>query len=289
MVDELPKLYGSTDGKTRLVKSLYGSVNGIARPISKLYGSVSGRSKLIFQAQAGGDGDFDPVDSNNVDLDNLSNIVKAGMASEYLKVGDILQIPWADGTKVQRRVLGFGDRVVKIGDVEQVVPAIQMDDVYLFKTPTVYYGSSAISVVYPSSYLRAFINSTVTNIQSSEFLECLGATKVSTVARVVNGQASILTSYDKIFAPSVVELGAKHNSYSEAQAGGEGVTPDFYLNNPLLSREVEGEGYPRIFWTRSLARDRARYMFVGDAGDILYGKQTSSYYVLPTYNFIGKY
>ena len=164
-----------------------------------------------------------------------------------------------------------------------------MDDVYLFKTPTVYYGSSAIAVVYPSSYLRAFINSTVTNIQSSEFLECLGATKVSTVTRVVNGQASILTSYDKIFAPSVVELGAKHNSYSEAQAGGEGVTPNFYLNNPLLSRETEGEGYPRIFWTRSLALDRAGCMFVGDAGDILYGKQTSSYYVLPTYNFIGKY
>lgn len=289
MADALPKLYGSTDGKTRLVNSLYGSVNGIARPISKLYGSVSGKSKLIFQAQTGGDGDFDPVDPNNVDLDNLSNIVKAGAASEYLKVGDILQIPWVDGTEVQRRVLGFDDRTVQINGEERVVPAIQMDDVFLFSTPTVYYSSSSTVVVYPSSRLRTFINTAITNMQPPEFLECLGSTKVPTVARTLNGQTSVLTVYDKIFAPSVVELGAKHNSYSEAQAGGEGVTPNFYLNNPLLSREIEGEGYPRTFWTRSLALDRAGYIFVGDAGDILYGKQTSPYYVLPTYNFIGKY
>lgn len=112
---------------------------------------------------------------------------------------------------------------------------------------------------------------------------------MSTVARVVNGQAIIRTSYDKIFAPSVVELGVKHNSYYEEQAEEEGVTPDFYLNNPLLSREVEGEGSPRIFWTRSLFLDKNRYIFVGDAGSILYSEQFYSRYILPTYNFIGKY
>ena len=75
-----PRFYGSVDGKARLIKELYGSVDGKSKKIAKLYGSVDGKAKLLYSASGGG-GSFDPVDPNNVDLDNLSNIVKAGVAS----------------------------------------------------------------------------------------------------------------------------------------------------------------------------------------------------------------
>jgi hypothetical protein len=41
-------LYGSVNGKTKLIRKLYGSVNGKTKRITKLYGSVNGKTKRIF-------------------------------------------------------------------------------------------------------------------------------------------------------------------------------------------------------------------------------------------------
>lgn len=287
MVDELPKLYGSTDGKTRLVKSLYGSVNGIARPISKLYGSVSGRSKLIFQAQAGGDGDFDPVDSNNVDLDNLSNIVKAGMASEYLAVGDLLDIPMADGTVMKRRVLGFDDRVVQIDGVERTVPAIQCENALLLSDTHRYDGNAYAS--YSKSELRDFIINTITPKESVEFIECLGNTKIQTATR---GAELTDTTYDKMFVPSSKELGATQGAYcTGVQSSIEGPTPTYYVgaDDPKRLKKTSN-GSAEYYYTRSVDQSSSSSM-VGIDWDGGFASVTSNgkRWFGIMFNFIGKY
>lgn len=43
------KLYGSVNGKTKLVKKLYCSVGGKAKVVTKVYGSVGGKAKLIYR------------------------------------------------------------------------------------------------------------------------------------------------------------------------------------------------------------------------------------------------
>lgn len=286
MVDELPKLYGSTDGKTRLVKSLYGSVNGIARPISKLYGSVSGRSKLIFQAQAGGDGDFDPVDSNNVDLDNLSNIVKAGVASQYLAVGDLLDIPMADGTVMKRRVLGFGDRVVQIDGVERTVSAIQMGNINLYKEEVAFYPNDNYAYSYSSSKLRELINSTIQGLESEELLPYLGSTKVVTLAS--REQKDVV--YDKLFPPSLEEIGSHPSYYTQAQREAEGPTPSYYTEKRDFRRFVLGETTPARWWSRSVYTSNTVYRIIMDetgSPDILKNSKLAK--ILVQFNFIGKY
>lgn len=287
MADALPKLYGSADGKTRLIKGLYGSVNGIARPISKLYGSVSGRSKLIFQAQAGGDGDFDPVDSNNVDLDNLSNIVKAGVASQYLAVGDLLDIPMADGTVMKRRVLGFDDRVVQIDGVERTVPAIQCENALLLSDTHRYDGNAYAS--YSRSELRDFIINTITPKESVEFIECLGNTKIQTATR---GAELTDTTYDKMFVPSSKELGATQGAYcTGVQSSIEGPTPTYYVgaDDPKRLKKTSN-GSAEYYYTRSVDQSSSSSMVGidwdgGFASVISNGKRWFGI----MFNFIGKY
>ena len=43
-----PIVYGSVNGKTKMIKKMYGSVNGQTKEIKKLYGSVNGVTKRIY-------------------------------------------------------------------------------------------------------------------------------------------------------------------------------------------------------------------------------------------------
>lgn len=44
-------LYGSVNGKSKLVTKLYGSLNGKTKEIKKLYGSVNGKTKLVYETK----------------------------------------------------------------------------------------------------------------------------------------------------------------------------------------------------------------------------------------------
>lgn len=282
-----PRFYGSVDGKAQLIRGLYGSVDGKAKAISKLYGSVNGRAQLIYKASGGGGGSFNPVDPNNVDLDNLSNIVKAGVASQYLAVGDLLDIPMADGTVMKRRVLGFDDRVVQIDGVERTVPAIQCENALLLSDTHRYDGNAYAS--YSRSELRDFIINTITPKESVEFIECLGNTKIQTATR---GAELTDTTYDKMFVPSSKELGATQGAYcTGVQSSIEGPTPTYYVgaDDPKRLKKTSN-GSAEYYNTRSVDQSSSSSM-VGIDWDGGFASVTSNgkRWFGIMFNFIGKY
>lgn len=280
-----PRFYGSVDGKAQLIRGLYGSVDGKSKAISKLYGSVDGKTKLLFKADTGG-GPVNPVDPTNVDLDNLSNIVKAGLASQYLAVGDLLDIPLKDGTVMKRRVLGFDDRVVQINGVERTVPAIRMDNYNLYNVRSNFYTNDSLEIVYPSSSLRNTINTTIQGLESEEFLSCLGNTKVPYWAK----EGAALTVYDKLFPPSLEEIGSHPSFYIPAQRETEGPTPSYYTEKRDLRRYVLGETTPVRWWSRSVYTSNLVYQIIVDetgTPDIL--RKSKLCNILVQFDFIGKY
>lgn len=280
-----PRFYGSVDGRAQLIKSLYGSVDGKAKTISKLYGSVNGKAQLVYKASGGG-GSFNPVDPNNVDLDNLSNIVKAGVASQYLAVGDLLDIPMADGTVMKRRVLGFDDRVVQIDGVERTVPAIQMGNINLYKEEVAFYPNDNYAYSYSRSKLRELINSTIQGLESEELLSYLGYTKVVTLSS--NESKDVV--YDKLFPPSLEEIGSHPSYYIPAQREAEGPTPSYYTEKRDLRRFVLGETTPARWWSRSVYASNTVYRIIMDetgGPDILKNSKLAK--ILVQFNFIGKY
>ena len=197
----------------------------------------------------------------------------------------MLTIPMADGTVMQRQVLGFDDRTVQIDGVDRVVPAIQMDNFNLYDDPHDFY-SSVTSIFYSYSTLREYLTTTIQGMENPEFIKCLGSSKVTTM-EAANGTKSVV--YDKLFAPAMVEMGLKYSNYTAKQEEVEGPTPTLYDRYHDSTRKTRG-GITARYWTRSamLANTTYRLIVNYDGLGYISGLHNKNY-VLAQFNFIGKY
>lgn len=233
--------------------------------------------------------DFNPVDPENVDLDNLSNIVKAGKASEFLAVGDLLSIPLKGGTALQRRVLGFVNRTVMLNGSEQTVPAIRFENANLVGD-SIQYSDALLPPLYSTSNLRSYIITTLQEKESEDFLACLGATKTETYI----GENDIDVVYDKLYAPSGADLGVPvdGNYYTESQQEVEGPVPAYYQNsnNGLRKKPRPTGSGISWYWTRSkVLTNKLSILEIYDGGVVNTDSNADLSWVAVNFDFIGKY
>ena len=196
------------------------------------------------------------VDKNNVDLDNLTKIVQQGLASEYLKLGDELSIAY-NGAKMPMRVVGFADAVVRQNGTDVTVPAIQMEMKYCAAGTTDWAANGSVN--YSTSKLKTYIDGQIQPKFNSDFLACLGETKVKFCTRS-NGTD---VSYCKLFAPSMAELGVTNASYNTAQqASIEGPAFQYYqgaTDTKRVKQAIDATGSAQYYWTRSLYAGNSNY------------------------------
>lgn len=187
---------------------------------------------------------------------NLSNIVKAGVANEYLKLGDELLIAY-DNTTMPMRVIGFADATVKRGDEDVSVPAIQMEMKYGAVGTTDWATSGSVN--YSASKLKAYIEGQVQTKFAADFLACLGETRVQFCTR--SNTADV--SYCKLFAPSMAELGVTNASYNTAQqASIEGPAFEYYqgaTDAKRVKQAIDATGVAQNYWTRSIYSGGSSY------------------------------
>lgn len=222
-----------------------------------------------------------PLDKEQ--LDNLQNIVGEGKAPEYLSLGDKLLVNY--GSYVMPfEVVGFEDIEVEGGGAKHSINLLAQ---YTGETG-VYWGGSG-SPKYSVSTLRATA-ATMTSSLNSNFTECLGNTKVDTYS--IDG--SIDTVYDKLFAPSMSQLGVTDTKYTTAQqtsiegpafTGYEGAGDGKRIKQAINATTTD-QGY----WTRSLYPGASGSFGVispaGRANNI--GGATNTRRVLVACNLIGK-
>ncbi len=225
-----------------------------------------------------------PVDKNNVDLDNLSKIVQEGKASEYLVVGDLLQMPMTDG-KMPFRVVGFEDKVVRIGDEDKTVHAINFDTAY---TESYSEWGHNTNGKYSESILRTAVKTQIEDQMSPELLGCIGVTKVQSY----NRDGTTDTTYDKFFAPSIAELGVTDTAYNGTyQKQVEGPAMTYYEgsdNSKRIKNRRDATTTAAPYWTRSIylptSKNYSLIYYAGEPADSI----NSSRYVAAACNFIGK-
>lgn len=228
---------------------------------------------------------FEPDLSQPLDktqLDNLQNIVAAGKASEYLNLGDELLVPYGDYT-MPFEVVGFEDVEVEGGETK---PAINLLAKYTSETNS-QWGASG-DTIYSKSTLRTNIITTYQSKLTPEFVACLANTKTQTYSR----DKSTDVVYDKLFAPSMAQLGVTDTSYNKAQqAAVEGPAFTAYKgsnNAKRIKQAINATGTVQYYWTRSLYSGGDYFILVNTSGaPSLYG-YSLSYRVVVACNFIAK-
>lgn len=242
---------------------------------------------FIAKSNSGGGDIFDPVDPDNVDLDNLSNIVKAGKASEYLNLGDELSIAY-DTTIMPMRVVGFADATVRQNGADVTIPAIQMEMKDCAAGTTKWSSSNGVS--YSASALKSYIEEQIQPKFSDDFLACLGETKVQFCT--TKNDADV--SYNKLFAPSMAELGVTDTTYNTAQQNSiEGPVFQYYEgtnDTKRIKQAIDATGTAQNYWTRSLYGGTG-YSFgrIYIKGSPNFDSYYQSRYTAAVCNFIGKY
>ena len=217
---------------------------------------------------------------------NLSNIVKAGVASEYLALGDELPIAY-NGATMPMRVVGFANATVKQNDTEVSVPAIQMEMKYCAAGTTAWGASGSTN--YSASTLDTFIVGQVQSKFAEGFLACLGETKVQFCTRS-NGTD---VCYRKMFAPSMAQLGVTHASYNTAQqASIEGPAFEYYQganDAKRIKQAIDATATAQSYWTSSLySGNSSAFGYVLTSGAPNNRHYNDTYRVAAACNFIGQ-
>ena len=246
---------------------------------------------FIAKSSNGGGSDdtiFDPDLSGPLDdkqLENLKEIVKSGKASEYLDLGDELLVNY--GSYVMPfEVVGFKDVEVEGGEKKH---AINLLSKYTSEVGSAWrYG---VGSEYSSCALRTSGISTYQGKLDSAFVNCLANTKVETYNR--NGTIDVV--YDKLFAPSMPQLGVTDMPYTNtSQNNIEGPAFAAYKNSTDATRikyainTISAEPFPQPYWTRTVS-------FVGNyysdcilsSGKPEYAGDDFEYRVVVACNFIG--
>lgn len=218
-------------------------------------------------------------------LKNIQNIIVAGKARQYFKLGDEFLISYGSYT-MPMRVIGFADATVKKDELETIVSAIQLEMKYT-DTNSVNWVIST-NLPYSNSDLNSYIEGTVQPKLSAEFLACLGETKVQFWTR----SNTTDVSYHKLFAPSMAELGfTELTVVTEQQAAVEGPAFEYYqeaTNAKRVKSAINTPSSPESYWARSfspvLLDYAARVKTDGDSGSSPYSQLRK---VVAACNFIG--
>lgn len=215
---------------------------------------------------------------------NISNIVKGGLASEFLSLGQSILVPYGSFV-MPFEIVGFEDVVAQIDGAEQTVHALNLLARYTDETGS-QWGANG-SVKYSASTLR----SSCTTYQSkldANFVACLANTKKQTYSR--DGSTDVV--YDKISVPSMAQLGVTNASYNTAQqASVEGPAFTAYQGAADAKRvkcAINATTTAQNYWTSSLCSGNSsnfgRVITSGAPNRNIYG---NTYRVVAACNFIG--
>lgn len=179
------------------------------------------------------------------DLDDIQAIVAAGKASEKFKLGDEFLVSYGSYT-MPFEIVGFNDVEIEGGET---VPAINLLAKYTNETNS-QWGDSG-STKYSASTLRSSIT-TYQGKLDADFVACLANTKTQTYSR--DGSTDVV--YDKLFAPSMAQLGVTDTAYNNAsQAAVEGPAFAAYqgaANAKRVKKAIDATGTAQNYWTSSL-------------------------------------
>lgn len=181
------------------------------------------------------------------DLVDIKAIVAAGIADQRFELGQTLLVKHGKYT-MPFEIVGFNDVTAQIDGAEKTVHALNLLSQYACVDSTRYANTM---VPYSESTLRqTMVN--LNNNFDSYFLDCLANTKVQTY----NQDGSTDTVYDKLFAPSMTQLGITDATYNTAeQAAVEGPVFTTYQDADDAKRvkyAVNAVSTARTYWTRSL-------------------------------------
>lgn len=216
-------------------------------------------------------------------LKNLQNIVAAGKASEYLKTGDEIKVSYSTYT-MPFEIVGFEPVEIEGG---KTVPAINLLAKYTNTTDIIW--SSDINTIYSGSALRDYIiGEDYQGRFDSGFISCLANTKVQTY----NRDGSVDVAYDKLFAPSMAEIGVTNTIYnSPSQAAVEGPAFVEYqrANDAMrIKRAINATSTAQYYWTRTLFLGKSGYCgYVGTSGYTSSDPPNTTARCLAACNFIG--
>lgn len=220
------------------------------------------------------------------DLDDIQAIVAAGVASEKFNLGDELLISYSTYT-MPFEIVGFEDVIVGSAGNEKTVHAINLLSVYTSASDGPY-GNSG-SVTYSQSNTRTRETQGAASSLDPDFVACLGATKVQTYSR----DGSIDVVYDKLFAPSMAQIGVTNTAYNNAQqAAVEGPAFTAYQgsdNAKRVKQAVNATGRGNPYWTRSLYLDNPYYLgFILKSGAPSYDLYNTTLPIVAACNLVGK-
>lgn len=216
-------------------------------------------------------------------LANIQNIIYQGKAQEYFSLGDELLVTYG-GYTMPFEVVGFEPVEVEGGNT---VPALNLLTKYTLQD-TSQWGASD-DTKYSASTLRTNITTTYQNRFDANFVACLASTKVQTYSR--DGSTDVV--YDKLFAPSMAQLGVTDTSYNNAQqAAVEGPAFTAYqgaANTKRTKGSIDDTLNMKVYWTRSMhptsTSSFGAIIKTGAPGYDTYNKYITT---LAACNFIGK-
>lgn len=219
---------------------------------------------------------------NADELKALQEIVARGEASSYYQIGQAILVTYSTYT-MPFEIVGFEDVEVEGGSI---VHAINLLAKYTNETDS-QWGDSG-NTEYSTSTLRSSLT-TYQGKLNADFLTCLANTKTQTYSR--DGSTDVV--YDKLFAPSMAQLGVTSTIYNDAaQAAVEGPAFTAYQgshNAKRLKQAINATGTAQNYWTRSFYPDDSSAfdaVYVSGAPD--YGYYFSTYRSVAACNFIGQ-
>lgn len=216
-------------------------------------------------------------------LSDLQDIVASGTASEVLELGQELLVPYGEYI-MPFEIVGFEDVEVDGGET---VHALNLLAKYVTENNSKW-GAEG-STKYSASTLRTNIITTYQGKLDANFLACLANTKTQTYSR----DDSTDVVYDKLFAPSMAQLGVTDTAYNNAsQAAVEGPAFTAYNgsdNAKRLKQAINATGTGQNYWTRSLYSGSSnRFGGVNTSGALTREFYNVSYRVVVACNLVGK-
>lgn len=215
-------------------------------------------------------------------LYDIQRVVKAGRASEYFNLGDELKVKYSSYT-MPFEIVGFEDVEVEGGETKH---AINLLAKYTSETTTAWGGSG--STKYSASTLRTHCTSTYQGKLNSDFVSCLANTRVQTYSR--DGSTDVV--YDKVFAPSMSQLGVTDTVYNTTQQDAtEGPAFAAYkgaTNSKRKKQAIDATNTAQNYWTRSVySADSSGFGLISASGATTRGSYSGSYRVVVACNLVG--
>lgn len=204
-----------------------------------------------------------PLDKEQ--LDNLQRIVSAGRQAEFLNPGDTLLVNY--GSYIMPfEIVGFEDIEVEGSETKS---AINLLAKYTDEKGSLW--ASITNAKYSSSTLRAYIIDTYQGKLNADFVGTLAKTKTQTYSQ--DGSTDIV--YDRLFAPSMSQLGVTDATATTAQQttieGPVFATYKGAASSKRIKQAINATSTAQYYWTRSWCTSTANTF-----GDILTSGAPSS-------------